>query len=73
MAVPKKTAARGYGAKHQEKRRRWAKRIYSGEEAMCARCGYPILRGNPGASDTSTATRAAMPRASALQQGDGYA
>jgi excisionase family DNA binding protein len=45
VAASEKTAARGYGAKHQAKRRRWAKRIYSGEEVNCARCGYPILPG----------------------------
>ena len=40
-----KTAARGYGSAHQARRRRWAKRIYSGEEVNRARCGYPILPG----------------------------
>jgi hypothetical protein len=40
-----KTAARGYGAAHQTKRRVWARRIYSGEQVSCARCGWPILPG----------------------------
>jgi hypothetical protein len=40
-----KTAARGYGSAHQARRRRWNKRIYSGEEVNCARCGYLILPG----------------------------
>jgi hypothetical protein len=42
---PAKTAARGYGSAHQARRRRWNKRIYSGEEVNCARCGHPILPG----------------------------
>jgi hypothetical protein len=40
-----KTSARGYGAPHQRKRRVWARRIASGEQISCARCGYPILKG----------------------------
>jgi hypothetical protein len=40
-----KTAARGYGATHQRKRRVWARRIASGEQVSCARCGHPILPG----------------------------
>jgi hypothetical protein len=40
-----KTAARGYGWKHQTKRRVWAKRIATGEVVDCARCGRPILPG----------------------------
>jgi hypothetical protein len=39
------TAARGYGATHQAKRRVWARRIASGEVVPCARCGRPILPG----------------------------
>ena len=40
-----KKAARGYGSKHQTKRRVWARRIASGEQVSCARCGWPILPG----------------------------
>jgi hypothetical protein len=40
-----KTAARGYGAQHQQKRRVWARRIAAGEPVSCARCGWPILKG----------------------------
>jgi hypothetical protein len=39
------TAARGYGSKHQTKRRIWARRIASGEQVNCARCARPILPG----------------------------
>ncbi len=39
------TTARGYGSKHQTKRRVWARRIASGEQVNCARCGWPILNG----------------------------
>jgi hypothetical protein len=42
---PAKTAARGYGSAHQARRRRWNRRISSGEEVNCARCGYPIFPG----------------------------
>jgi hypothetical protein len=56
MIPPKmKTSARGYGATHQRKRRVWARRIASGEQISCARCGYPILRGCSGISVMSTA------------------
>jgi hypothetical protein len=37
------TKQRGYGAAHQRKRRVWARRIASGEQVNCARCGLPIL------------------------------
>jgi hypothetical protein len=40
-----KTKQRGYGAEHQRKRRAWARRIASGEQVSCARCGRPILPG----------------------------
>jgi hypothetical protein len=40
-----KTTARGYGSAHQQKRRIWARRIASGEQVSCARCGHPILPG----------------------------
>jgi hypothetical protein len=39
------TTARGYGAAHQRKRRVWARRIASGEQVNCARCGWPIMAG----------------------------
>jgi hypothetical protein len=46
VSQPKtKTAARGYGSAHQQKRRVWARRIASGERINCARCGRPILPG----------------------------
>jgi hypothetical protein len=41
-----KTASRGYGAKHQALRRRWAGRVAAGGVA-CARCGLPIAAGEP--------------------------
>ena|SRR6185312_5127846 len=48
-AEPKKrpkTAARGYGVVHQAKRRDWNIRIRAGG-VSCARCGDPIVSGEP--------------------------
>jgi hypothetical protein len=46
MSDNRKTKARGYGGKHQELRKRWAKRVARGG-VVCARCGLPIGRGEP--------------------------
>lgn len=47
MARPKRrTAARGYGARHQRLRRAWALRVGTGRVA-CARCGVLIRAGEP--------------------------
>ena len=40
------TTARGYGHRHQQERKRWARLVESGQVA-CARCGWPIVRGEP--------------------------
>jgi len=44
MSDNKKTKARGYGGKHQQLRKRWARQVAAGGVA-CARCGLPILDG----------------------------
>jgi predicted nucleic acid-binding Zn ribbon protein len=41
-----KTAARGYGAKHQALRKEWAAKVDAGL-VDCPRCGRPILPGTP--------------------------
>jgi hypothetical protein len=41
-----KTSARGYGRRHQALRKRLAPRVASGV-VLCARCGKPILPGEP--------------------------
>lgn len=47
MARPKrKTAARGYGSRHQRLRRAWAPRV-AGGRVVCARCGLRIHAGEP--------------------------
>lgn len=47
MASPKRrTAARGYGSRHQRLRRAWALRVLTGRVA-CARCGVLIKAGEP--------------------------
>lgn len=40
----KSTRARGYGARHQQLRRSWARRVVAGG-VDCARCGGPIVEG----------------------------
>jgi hypothetical protein len=40
------TAARGYGHRHQLLRRRWKRSVDAGI-VCCARCGYPIVPGEP--------------------------
>ena len=41
-----KTAARGYGTRHQRLRKVWAIRVARGG-VVCARCGEPVLPGEP--------------------------
>jgi hypothetical protein len=40
------TTARGYGSTHQATRRRYAALVAT-DQAKCARCGQPILPGEP--------------------------
>jgi hypothetical protein len=40
------TTSRGYGWKHQQLRRKFARDVERGF-AICARCGRPILPGEP--------------------------
>ena len=40
------TAQRGYGGAHQALRRRWQRRIDTGELVLCRRCGEPVTPGD---------------------------
>ena len=40
------TTARGYGARHQQARKRWAVIVDAGQ-AHCTRCHQPIVPGTP--------------------------
>lgn len=40
------TTARGYGTAHQKLRRKWAPKVAAGG-VCCARCGMPIIPGQP--------------------------
>lgn len=40
------TNSNGYGAEHKQIRRQWAVRMRT-EEVRCARCGLPIVEGEP--------------------------
>jgi hypothetical protein len=42
-----KTAARGYGSKHQRLRAQYQRRMDQGERFNCARCDQPIQPGTP--------------------------
>ncbi len=44
--MAKSTTARGYGWKHQQARKRWARLVELGD-AFCSRCGRPIVPGMP--------------------------
>jgi hypothetical protein len=46
MPKPGSTTARGYGAKHQAERKRWAKELARLGVLPCARCGEPIHDGD---------------------------
>jgi hypothetical protein len=46
VAPKGKTKQRGYGGKHQELRKRWARSVESGI-VNCARCGYAIALREP--------------------------
>jgi hypothetical protein len=43
---PKSTTVRGYGYRHQLRRKRWASRVATGL-VECARCSLPIAPGEP--------------------------
>lgn len=46
MTRKARTAARGYGARHQRLRRQWAPLVATGT-VPCARCGQVIAAGEP--------------------------
>jgi hypothetical protein len=46
MVQRAKTSDRGYGWNHQQARQRWARLVAAGL-ADCARCGEPIIPGEP--------------------------
>jgi hypothetical protein len=46
MPVNGKTSARGYGWRHQKLREQW-KRVVAAGSAVCARCGLPMVPGEP--------------------------
>lgn len=42
-----RTVDRGYGAQHKQVRTLWAKRLEASGALPCARCGKPIVHGEP--------------------------
>lgn len=44
--MPGRTVSRGYGAEHKKLRAQWARVVDAGG-AVCARCGIPLVPGEP--------------------------
>jgi hypothetical protein len=46
MTARGRTSRQGYGWMHQQERKRWSRVVAMGD-AVCARCGRPIIPGTP--------------------------
>jgi hypothetical protein len=46
MTARGRTSRQGYGWMHQQERKRWSRVVAMGD-AVCARCGLPIVPGTP--------------------------